>query len=93
MTVAALECRACGCTKDRACGLMLRGKLIGACSWAETGRRPLCSACAPGRQLELDGVDRQLVLAGVKATPAAAAHWVRHQRAHIASARQRKVRP
>jgi hypothetical protein len=93
MTITAIECRVCGCTKDRACGLMLRGKLIGACSWAETGRRPLCTACAPGSQLELAGVDRQLELAGVKATSGPKARWVRHQRAHIAAARARKVRP
>jgi len=87
MSGLAMECRACGCTQDRACALMMRGKLIGACSWVEGRPRPLCSACVPGSAAR---ASRQLALPGVK--EAAAAHWVRQRRAHVADGRRRKER-
>jgi hypothetical protein len=92
--IAPLTCRVCGCTNDTACALMLKGRTIGACSWAEYGRRPLCSACAvdgPTLQQKMPGVvPTQLGLPKVKDAPMA--RWVRHQRAHIAAARQKKER-
>ena len=38
----AVRCRVCGCTKERACTVLMHGELRG-CSWSAPG---LCSACA-----------------------------------------------
>lgn len=85
MTIANLRCRMCGCTKDRPCTLLFRGKAIGVCSWVELATRPLCRACVPG-----SAAARQQQLPGISTAPAA--HWARHQQAHVASAPQRKAR-
>lgn len=91
MSLRELSCRKCGCKQHTACLLILRGKMIGNCSWVEKGLRPLCSACVDPPQLEIPSL-KQLALPAVK--PGTGARWVRHKRAaHIAMATIRKVRP
>jgi hypothetical protein len=65
-----MKCRDCGCTRDNACALIFKGKVIGSCSWAE---RNLCTACVPTsmdpRQLQLPADNRRRPRAHWRSAP------------------------